>query len=316
MKVLVVGRDKGNRLRKAVVAQISALSSSGICVDAFGFKGGCFFSLEFFLSYFRLFEKIKKFEPDLIHANYGLTGLLCNLQRKTPVITTFHGSDVNSRFISKFSKVAHKLSSKSIFVEKSMRDKLGNRPSDAIIPCSVDMKKFFPLPRETARKQLNIRPHQIVILFSSSFDRKVKNYDLARQACNILKEDLECDISLIELKGYSQVEVNLLMNSANCSLITSYSEGSSQFLKEAMACSCPIISTDVGDARWVFGDTVGCYIVSYDPKDVAAKLKMGIDFSLSHNKTGGKDRIIELGLDSNTIQKMLINAYYSVLAKN
>ena len=35
------------------------------------------------------------FKPDIIHAHYGLSGLLANLQRSIPVVTTYHGSDIN-----------------------------------------------------------------------------------------------------------------------------------------------------------------------------------------------------------------------------
>lgn len=42
-------------------------------------------------------KKIKAFNPDIVHAHFGLSGLLAVLQRITPVVITFHGSDVNMK---------------------------------------------------------------------------------------------------------------------------------------------------------------------------------------------------------------------------
>jgi hypothetical protein len=39
---------------------------------------------------------ILSFQPDLIHAHFGLSGLFANLQFLKPVVTTFHGSDVQT----------------------------------------------------------------------------------------------------------------------------------------------------------------------------------------------------------------------------
>ena len=96
-------------------------------------------------------------------------------------------------------------------------------------------------------------------------------------------------------------------------ILTSLWEGSPNVIKEAMACNCPIVSTNVGDVRWVIGDTEGCYITSFDPEDVAEKIKLALEFG---KRTNGRDRIIELGLDSETIAKRLIDIYSKVLEEN
>ena len=60
----------------------------------------------------------------MIHAHYGLCGLLANLQRKVPVVTTFHGSDIqSSTMIRCLSRLAMYLSKYNIFVLKSMPDR-------------------------------------------------------------------------------------------------------------------------------------------------------------------------------------------------
>jgi len=118
------------------------------------------------------------------------------------------------------------------------------------------------------------------------------------------------DTELLELKGYNRNQVSLLMNACDVILITSFSEGSPQVIKEAMACNLPIVSTDVGDVKEVIGNTEGCYITSFDPKDVAEKIKMALDFD---KRTNGRERIKKLGLDSESIAMEIIKLYKNVI---
>ena len=105
------------------------------------------------------------------------------------------------------------------------------------------------------------------------------------------------------------------MNSVDLCLMVSKTEGSPQVIKEAMACNCPIVSADVGDVKEVIGKTEGCFVCFYDPGDVAEKLKMALDYRKIHESTQGRNRIIELGLDSETIAKRIISIYGSVLRR-
>jgi teichuronic acid biosynthesis glycosyltransferase TuaC len=95
--------------------------------------------------------------------------------------------------------------------------------------------------------------------------------------------------------------------------VTSFSEGSPLVIKEAMACNCTIVSTNVGDVEWVLGDTEGCYIAVFDAKDVAKKLKLAIEFREEHQYTNGRNRITELGLDSETIAGRIMEVYKKVI---
>jgi glycosyltransferase involved in cell wall biosynthesis len=95
-------------------------------------------------------------------------------------------------------------------------------------------------------------------------------------------------------------------NAADVFLLTSQSEGSPNTIKEAMACNCPIVTTNVGDVKTVIGTTKGCYIALHDIRDIADKLKKALYFC---SKTTGRERIINLGLDSNTIAEKIIKIY-------
>jgi len=89
-------------------------------------------------------------------------------------------------------------------------------------------------------------------------------------------------------------------------LLTSYSEGSPNVIKEAMACDCPIAATDVGDIKEIIGDTEGCFLIPFDPAEAAEKIKMALDFD---KRTTGRKRLIELGLDEETIAEKMVRLY-------
>nr|MBP9044541.1 glycosyltransferase family 4 protein [Spirochaetota bacterium] len=148
------------------------------------------------------------------------------------------------------------------------------------------------------------------ILFMSNPDRPEKNYNLAKQAYNLLNEN---NIVLHVIYNISNDKIPHYYYSADLLLLTSLWEGSPNVIKEAMACNLPIVSTDVGDVKEVIGSTEGCYICSYDPKDVAEKIKMALDFG---KRTNGRERIIKLGLDADNIAKKIINVYDKVLERS
>ena len=89
-------------------------------------------------------------------------------------------------------------------------------------------------------------------------------------------------------------------------------EGSPQFVKEAMACNCPIVSVDVGDVKEVIDSVENCYLAPYDAKDIAEKLRIVL---ADGRRTNGRDKILKMGLDSESVAKKIVEIYKSVLSK-
>jgi len=110
-------------------------------------------------------------------------------------------------------------------------------------------------------------------------------------------------------------ELNFYYNACDLFLLTSVYEGSPQSIKEAIACNCPIVSTDVGDVKWVFGNTEGCYLTSFESIDVADKIIRALAFVKERGRTKGRERIFELGLDSGTIAGKIIEIYEKTIFK-
>jgi teichuronic acid biosynthesis glycosyltransferase TuaC len=151
------------------------------------------------------------------------------------------------------------------------------------------------------------------LLFASDPERPEKNFQLTHEAIELLTD--EPDLELHFLKDVSNEMVPVFLNAADVLILTSLWEGSPNVIKEAMACNCPIVSTEVGDVKWVMGDVEGCYLASFNPRAVADNIKLALTFSGIKGKTSGRERIFNLGLDSKTIAYKLVNIYEEIKSK-
>jgi teichuronic acid biosynthesis glycosyltransferase TuaC len=179
-----------------------------------------------------------------------------------------------------------------------------------VIPNGVDLSKFRPTEKPSLKKEFSFSEHKPTVLFLADPLRESKNVGLARQAFQLL-DPLQANLEVRYRVAHGQVP--MLLNATDVMLLTSKWEGSPNAVKEAMACNCPVVATDVGDVAWLFGDEPGHFITGFDPADVAEKIKLALQFSKEHGKTNGRQRIIKLGLDSESIAKRLISLYQSVL---
>ncbi|MEE0922377.1 MAG: glycosyltransferase family 4 protein [Paludibacteraceae bacterium] len=336
MKILIIASDKGGKFAPFIEEQMAALEARGIEVMRYGITGKGIFG------YLRerpaLRRLIRAEHPDIIHAHYGLSGLLANLQRLVPVVTTYHGSDINAPSILRLSKIAMRLSAHNIFVSvrsasialglcatssdlkdfKDLNDlKEGATEKNTLLPCGVNLTDDQLQSRAEARKALGIAEHEQIVLFAGAFANAVKDAPLAQEAVTMiapnfkdfkdLKDLNEGAPRLQELRGFSRAEVNQWMCAANCLLMTSKTEGSPQVVKEAMACGCPIVSVDVGDVAERLSGVEGCFVVpTREPKDIAEALQKALAFE---GKTNGRERIIAMGLSNEQVAKRLESIY-------
>lgn len=257
-------------------------------------------------------KKIREYKPDIIHAHYGLSGLLANLAtRRVPVVATYHGSDINEAKVYKYSRIAIWLSTWNIFVSQRMMDIVGGKKRNcSLLPCGVALSEEQLQAREEARKMLGWKETEKKVLFAGFYSDEVKGPELAKRAI----EDLRCKIAsleMIELRGYTREEVNRLMCGADCLLMASKTEGSPQVIKEAMACGCPIVSTDVGDVAERVAGVEGCYVVkSREPREVAEAIEKAFEYK---GKTKGREKILADGLSNEQIAERIVRIYESIL---
>jgi teichuronic acid biosynthesis glycosyltransferase TuaC len=253
-----------------------------------------------------LIKCIKTNKIDIIHAHYGLSGLLSVLQKKVPIIITFHGSDVNQKKIRGLSRLASVFAHHNIIVEKSFAEKIKLKRNYTVLPCGVSLNTFFPIDKYEARKELGFKEDERLILFSSAFTNPVKNYPLAKESVDKVPAS-----TLIELAGCSREKVNLLMNAADMLLLTSFSEGSPQVVKEALACNLPVVATPVGDVEELLRNVSNTFIVPYDSNKIAHAInKILSDGKRSNGRHKMKD------YDNREVAKKLVHIYRSVLNKH
>lgn len=286
--------------------QVKALEKidNSIKIDFFFIKG------KGFMGYLKNLKNLNKIlrttKYNLVHAHFSLSGLLANLQRQVPVVTTFHGTDINNLRLRIISFFVELLSRKTIYVSPKLL-KLAyfhSKKKSQIVPCGVDFELFQPLDISLARSRRKLPIDRSIILFSSSFENPVKNFPLLQQAINLLNHK---ELDIIELKNLHRQEVMEYMNSANVCVMTSLTEGSPQFIKEAMACNRPIVTTEVGDVKEVIGETDGCFYSTFDPKDLANK----IDLALNRpRETDGRSRIKKF--NNCIIAKQILGIYSEV----
>jgi len=306
MKILVVASFNRNRFAPFILEQADALKKNGCEVSFFGLQGKGFRGYLKNLS--ALKRTIKKEKPDVVHAHYGLSGLLANLQRSVPVVTTYHGSDINDKKVLPFSKLAMRLSAWNIFVSRKTLEIAQPKRKFALLPCGIDLSDLQQTERQEARRQMHLEVDKQYILFAGAFDNAVKNAPLAKEAVAQLDDP---KLELLELKGYSRDEVTLLMCAADVFLMTSFTEGSPQVIKEAMACGCPIVSVDVGDVKERVVGVDGCYVAdTREPIAIAELLQKAMAFE---GKTAGRTSILNDGLDNNHVAERLIGIYEEIL---
>ena len=305
MKILIVASFNKGFFAPFILEQSAALEQLGHTVHFFGIQGRGIWG--YVSNYKGLKRIIQDYKPDVIHAHYGLSGLLATLQRRVPVVTTFHGSDINNPKVLPFSKIAMRLSAFTIFVSQKNVDIARPTKKFALLPCGVNSDNFSMMSKHDARLQLHLDATKTYVLFAGSFATSVKNPELAQKAIALLK-----NVELIELKGYSREEVNYLMHAVDVALMTSHTEGSPQFVKEVMVCGCPLVSVDVGDVKEVTAGVEGCYIVSRDAEEIAEKLQIALNFK---GRTHGRERIVELGLENRKVAETILGIYNHVIAK-
>jgi len=312
MSVLTVCREAPlnltihkHSIAEFIFEQNRAVEKFGVHYDYYLIKKGGIKGYIEEIKNFHFFLKEKNYSYDIIHAHGGHIGSLVNTQRRIPVITTYHGSDINNALNRLISLIALLFSKTNIFVSFEIFQKVQKYASDIVIPCGVDFYIFKPIDKVKCRKELGFKENENIVLFAGRRERKEKNYKLAKEAGYIANVD-----NLVELKDFTREEVNLLLNASDILLLTSVSEGSPQVIKEAMACNCPIVATDVGDIKKIISDTEGCYLTSFNPLDVADKIKLALKFN---KRTNGREVIKHF--DNQIIAKKIFRLYQKVIEK-
>ncbi len=316
MKVLFVASNrKGHGLSPFILNQKESLENFIDTIDVFLISGAGL--INYVKSIRILRARCKVTHYDIIHAHYGFCGIIALISfLKRPIVVSFMGDDLFgtpdakgkysliSIFTAKTNKLISRLYDSIIVKSQQLGSTLPKIPFH-VIPNGVDYEKFYPYDKQKARQLLDLNQQKIIIVFASSVHIPRKNFKLAKDAITILQDE---NIILLTLQNIPHQDVYLYFNAADLMLLLSFHEGSPNVIKEAMACNCPIVATDVGDIKEVMDGTKGCFICSFEPTDVARKIKQAIQFG---QRTNGREVIKHL--ESIKIALQIIKVYESLL---
>jgi teichuronic acid biosynthesis glycosyltransferase TuaC len=303
MKIVFVYKGNGKNQKNSIIdAQITSIKDPAIDILKFPLQTSGIIS--YLTELIRLRKFVKKQKPDLIHAHYSYSGIISALtHRKT--VCSLMGTDVNDDYF--FTRLVTHFFYKFVWVKTIVKSRQKQRrfPKSVIIPNGVNFEIFKMISFEKAIAHSNLsKDVKNIIFVAEHIDRKVKNYSLAKKAFDYLPKDF----ILTSISGTTHQDLVNYYNAADVLLLTSVSEGSPNVIKEAMACNCPIVSTDVGDVKKVIYNTKGCYICDDNPADISEKIKAAINFS---ERTNGRENIKHL--DANIIADKLCLMYKQLL---
>lgn len=309
MNILIVCRWHGDHAAAFIMEQVDALRSLGHDVQYVTAKKG---GIGGYVELYRNLKKaIREIKPDIVHAHYGICGLIANLQRQVSVVTTYPGSDINNRKVRPISVMAMRLSKYNLFMSKRQIAKVQRyaKPEKTeIVRYGILSELFVEQDKVKARKAMGLESDKKYVLFSSKFTRLGKDPELAKATVALVD-----NAELLPLTGgYTKEEMVSLMNAVDAAIVTSKSEGSPQFTKEVMACGCPIVSVDVGDVSEQVEGLEGCYMAkTREPEELAELLKKAIAFG----KTKGHQHILDMRLDNVQVAARLGEIYERILSR-
>ncbi len=322
MKVLFVSSANSSDFGVApfIKSQGDSLSERGIKISYFGVKGK---GISGYIKSAQLLRKyLKNNNIDIIHAHYVLSGWVAVLAFSgKPIILSLMGSDAygeyvgpgktrfNSRYLPLLSILIQPFVKRIICKSKNIEKIIWQKSKSQIIPNGIDIDKISDTVYDI-KNLPEYAPSKINALYFGSKTNIRKNHDLIAKSLKMISDDR---INLISPYPIAHEKVIQYLKAGDILLLPSFMEGSPNIVKEAMACNCVIVATNVGDVEWLFGDEPGHFIGGFDYESFAQKIEEAIQFVDHKQQTNGMERILKLGLDSKTIANRINEIYGQIL---
>lgn len=323
MKALFVcsGNSKRFTVAPFIKMQGDSLVRKGIEVVFFTVrKKGLFGYLQ---EAIRLKRCLKGQSFDVIHAHYSLSGWCTVLAfPNQPIVLSLMGDDANGRYSS-----SNHITIKSRFMllltiliqpfvniiickSEQMSKIVWMKNKCRIVPNGVTLDEIPLLDKNSIRKELGTDTFKYNILFLGNPKDRNKNYQLLEDAILLIGSS---DYKIIAPYPIPHDQVASYLNTADVLVVPSFMEGSPNVVKEAMACNCPVVGTDVGDMKWLFGEEAGYFITDFTPTGCATKIVEAVRFSIKQGRTHGRNRIMYLGLNAPEIADRIVSIYKEII---
>jgi glycosyltransferase involved in cell wall biosynthesis len=182
------------------------------------------------------------------------------------------------------------------------------RTRNTVLPNGVDTDLFRPADRETARRKLGWDAKARIVLFAADPAVPRKRYWLAEAAVEGARRYLD-DIQLEVACRVAPDDIPLLMNAADCLLLTSSIEGSPNVVKEALMCNLPVIATPCGDVTELLASVSPAYICEPSAQALSEAL---VDCLREPRRSNG--RKMSEWLDAGVVADSLLAVYRSLVS--
>lgn len=316
LRVLFVssGNLKNFDVAPFIKVQGESLRNLNIEVDYFKVAGK---GIAGYLSNVKVLKKqIREKRYNLVHAHFTLSAWVVVLGRpKIPVVLSLMGTDAYGRVetIKKRKPNLNSFTILTLLIQPFVKSIISKSPNiqkyvwtkkkSFLLPNGVDFKKFYPT-EDDFRAELGLKKTGKYVLFLGNKQDPRKNFALLEGA----KEQLEREgFEIIAPYPIPHETVVKYLNSVDLVVMCSLEEGSPNVVKEAMACNCKGVFTDVGDVRYLVEGTEGYQITDFDAEDLVKKV---IAVAKS-TKCDGRRRLEDLGLELNEVAKKLRKIYTS-----
>lgn len=324
LRVLMVTSDYPTngrpRTTHFIKRQAEFLQAAGVDVEVFHFEGYKKLS-NYARAWLRLRPHLERGRYDLVHAQFGQSGLLA-FPKRLPLVVTLRGSDIlgivddrtgrytmKGRLLQTASRQVARRADAVILVSDHMRKVAGRTDSVHVIPSGIDLGLFRPIPRDEARQRLGISSTKRLVLFVGRPNQARKRFDLAKRSVEILDRTLPAELVLASCVPH--VDIPYYMSACDALVFTSMQEGSPNVVKEALACDLPVVSVVVGDVETRLANIDGCELCRDDrPEALAAALERVLRREARIN---GRVRVAHL--DETLLTQKVIAIYESVLGR-
>ena len=324
MKILMItigGPVAGQpRTTSFLKRQADFLQAAGAEIEVFNFDGRQDVR-RYGRAWMQVQAKLFSGRYDLVHAQFGQSGLLA-LPKRLPLVVTLRGDDIQGivhdeqgtirfkgRVLQRLSQWVAARADAVIVVSDHMRQFIDPRVPTYTVPSGLDFNTFRLIPRDEARRHLGLPLDRRFVLFAGNPDEARKRFTPARQAVELLPASLGAE--MLVAWGVMHDQIPYYMNAADALIFTSVQEGSPNVVKEALACNLPVVSVPVGDVEQRLRGIEGCELSRDErPEALAAALERVL---LRGERCQGRPAVQHL--DESLLAPKVLDIYRSILPK-
>ncbi|HKE89586.1 MAG TPA: GNAT family N-acetyltransferase [Gemmatimonadales bacterium] len=263
--------------------QAEFLGAAGVDVDVFHFQGEKRLG-NYAAAWLEAQRRLQRGDYDLVHAQFGQSGLLA-LPKRVPLVVTLRGSDLlgivddrtgrytwKGRLLQRATRHVARVADAVIVVSAHMAPLVDTKAPVHVIPSGIDLELFYPRSRDAARRALGLDSDERLVLFAGRPNQARKRHALAAQAVELLQQRLP--VRFVVAWGVMHEQMPDYFNACDVLIHTSMQEGSPNVVKEALACNLPVVSVPVGDVAERLAGIEGCELTIDDrPETIADALE-------------------------------------------